>query len=147
MTDTLLTNLDELDRRLLALLRSNARMPVSSLAASLKIARATVKSRMERLEKNGVILGYSVKTLDTNSPNQVQAFMLLSVQGKAANTVLRILKGYPEITTLQITNGRWDIMLHVAVGSLAELEQTLRKIRTIDGVSNSETNILLSQQK
>src|SRR5688572_20503259 len=97
-------DVDELDRRLLALLHSNARLPVSSLAASLKVARGTVQSRMERLERDGVILGYSVNTARRDDLDRVQALMLLRVQGKAANTVLRVLKGYPEVTSLYVTN-------------------------------------------
>src|SRR5688572_7220448 len=102
-TDTTLSDVDDLDRRLLALLRTNARLSVSSLAASLGIARGTVKSRMERLEKNRVILGYSIRMADCDSIRDVQACMLLRVQGKAANAILRTLQGYPEIRSLHVT--------------------------------------------
>lgn len=140
-------SLTETDRRLLVLLRANARLSVSSLAASLNVARATVTSRLTRLEKSGIILGYSVRVVDGCCMERVQAIMLLRVQGKAANAALRHLKGFPEITSLHVTNGRWDIVLNVAASDLTELEQTLRKIRTIDGVLHTETSILLSHQK
>ncbi len=142
-----LPRLDDTDRRLLALLRSDARLPVSSLAAALGLARGTVKSRMAKLERESVILGYSVRMADHDRLNQVRASMLLKVQGRAANSILRTLRGFPEVTSMHVTNGRWDMVLQVAVESLFVLENTLRKIRMVDGILSTETSILLSQQK
>lgn len=140
-------SLDDLDRRLIGLLRSDARLPVSSLAAALGMARATVKNRMERLEREGVILGYSARLNEHGDAGEVRAIMALKVQGRAASNVLRTIRGFPEVASVHTTNGRWDVMLEVRVGDLHEFESALRRIRLIDGIVSTETNILLAQQK
>jgi DNA-binding Lrp family transcriptional regulator len=140
-------HLDDLDRRLIGLLRSDARLPVSSLAATLGTARATVKNRMERLERNGVILGYSARLNEGSDAGDIRAITSLKVQGKAANNVLRMVRSFPEVAAVHTTNGRWDILLEIRVHSLQEFESALRRLRMIDGILTTETNILLSQQK
>jgi DNA-binding Lrp family transcriptional regulator len=142
-----MATLDDLDRRLIGLLRSDARLAVSSLAAALGVARATVKNRMERLERSGVILGYSARLNEQSDAGQVRAIMSLKVQGKAANNVLRTIKGFPEVASMHTTNGRWDVIIEIRVSNLQEFETALRRIRLIDGIVSTETNILLSQQK
>ncbi|NQY65682.1 MAG: AsnC family transcriptional regulator [Alteromonadaceae bacterium] len=51
--------LDNIDRQLISLLRSDARLSVSMLAKKIQVSRATIQNRMNRLEKNGTITGYT----------------------------------------------------------------------------------------
>jgi DNA-binding Lrp family transcriptional regulator len=58
--------------------------------------------------------------------------------------VIKLLRGLPQIRTLHTTNGSWDLVAEIHAESLHDFDRVLREVRTIDGVMNSETSILLS---
>ena len=139
--------LDELDHQLIAMLRTDARLPVAKLAARLGVSRATVSARMERLVDSGVIAGFTVMLQSQVQTTGVRAVMMVEVDGKHADTVLRRLMGMPEIRGLHTTNGRWDLVAEIEAGSLVTFDELLRKVRQIDGIANTETSILLTARK
>jgi len=135
--------LDPVDQRLIALLRSNARTPVVELARQLGVSRATVQNRMRRLEERGVIINYTINLKPGADINPIRAFMTISVEGKKAGSVARVLRGHPEVVALHNTNGRWDLVAEIRTDSLESFNRLLGDIRLIDGVSSTETNLLL----
>lgn len=137
--------LDDLDRRLLALLRQDARAPTSSLSAALGLARSTVKARIDRLRKRGVIRGFSVVLGGDAETGAVRAITL--VESKAIEKTLERLGGFPEIAALHTTNGRWDILLEVETDTLESLDRLLSAIRGLAGVDATETHLLLSTRR
>lgn len=137
-------DLDDLDRRLLSLLRANGRESVADLSRSLGVTRATVDSRMRRLTENGVIVGFSVRVRDPATASVVRAIMLIAVEGRNTGDVIRSLRGVPQIAALHTTNGRWDLVAEISCESLASFDATLGTIRAIEGIRDSETSILLS---
>ncbi|MGO4705597.1 Lrp/AsnC family transcriptional regulator [Microvirga sp. 2MCAF38] len=139
--------MDELDQKLLALLRADARQPVSSLAAALKVSRATVRARIERLVKSGIIQGFTVTLSSGAQPNAIRAVTMIEVEGQGADKVLKRLHGLPEVSRINTTNGRWDIVAEIEVATLEEFDQVLRRIREINGISSTETSIMLSKRK
>ncbi len=139
--------LDDLDHRLLALLRTDARTPVAKLAAELGVARATVTARMERLERSGVVTGYTVVVHAPGREDAVRAVTMVEVDGKNSEQVIRRLAGFPEIRRLHTTNGRWDVVAEIESATLHEFDELLGKIRQIDGIANTETSILLTARK
>jgi DNA-binding Lrp family transcriptional regulator len=139
--------MDDLDHRLLALLRSDARRSVASLAAELDASRATIRSRLDRLLSSGVVSGFTVVVRDPSQRHHVRAIMLIAVEGKGVTKVMRRLHGFPEVRRLHSTNGRWDIVAELVTDTLAGFDQLLSKIREIDGITATETNILLSSPK
>jgi DNA-binding Lrp family transcriptional regulator len=106
--------MDELDHQLIARLRTNARIPVSALAKELHVARGTVQNRLAKLERDGIIVGYTVRLRSQLDERRITALMTIAVEGNRADTVLRTLRGDPAIQTLHTTNGRWDIMPNCA---------------------------------
>ena len=60
--------MDDIDQQLLALLRENARATTSDLARKLGLSRTTVQSRIDRMERSGVVIGYTVRTSATIAP-------------------------------------------------------------------------------
>ncbi|MEJ1087096.1 Lrp/AsnC family transcriptional regulator [Microbacterium sp. Mu-80] len=139
-----MSSLDDLDRRLLSLLRANSRESVVNLARRLGVTRATVDSRLKRLVESGVIVGFSVRVHDPAETSVVRAIMLIAVEGRNTRDVIRSLRGVPQIATLHTTNGRWDLVADISCDSLASFDETLSIIRGIDGIRDSETSILLS---
>ncbi len=139
--------LDDLDHRLIGLLRSDARMPIAKIAVALNVSRATASARLNRLVENGTIVGFTALVRSAVETGGVRAVTLIEVDGKHAETVSRRLSGLPEIRMLYTTNGRWDLVAESEAPTLSAFDELLRKIRQIDGISNTETSILLSARK
>ncbi|KQP74171.1 MULTISPECIES: Lrp/AsnC family transcriptional regulator [unclassified Microbacterium] len=136
--------LDDLDRRLISLLRANGRESVVRLAERLGVTRTTVNKRIERLVESGVIAGFSVRLHDVASDSAVRAITLVAVEGHDARDAIRQLRGIPQIAALHTTNGRWDLVAELSCESLGDLDGALAAIRSTAGVRDSETSILLS---
>ena len=139
--------MDSKDLRLIALLRENARAPVAQLAKQLGVSRGTVQNRIDKLVENHVLLGFTVRTASEVAAHRVRAVMMISVEGDRSEAIIKGLRGYPEVRELHTTNGRWDIVAELGADSLESFDEVLRSIRTIKGVSNSETSLLLSTHK
>ncbi len=140
-------NLDQLDQQLLAILRSDARTPVVTISRKLGISRATVQNRMHRLESQGVILNYTVNLKPSAEINPIRALMSIAVEGKKALSVIKALRGQPNITAIHSTNGRWDIIAEIGTDTLESFNRLLGDVRLIDGVASTETSLLLESQK
>jgi len=143
----MISSMDEIDRQLLGLLRVNARTPVATLAKKLQIARGTVQNRMSKLEREGVIAGYSVRLKPEVDERRIAALMTIAVEGNNADKVLRTLRGDPAVQTLHTTNGRWDIVAELRADSLEAFDKVLGRIRQVEGIVSTETSLLLSTHK
>jgi DNA-binding Lrp family transcriptional regulator len=139
--------MDTTDRRLLSMLRDNARVSVAAMAKSLGVARGTVQNRLARLEADGVIAGYTIRLKLQDEDQGIRALMTVAVEGNRTDEVLRALKGDRAVCALHTTNGRWDIVAELRTESLEAVDRVLGRIRQIDGISNTETSLLLSTHK
>ena len=139
--------MDDTDRQLLALLRDNARASVASLAKVLRVSRGTVQNRLQRLSADGTIVGYTVRLRPLAEAHQIRALMMVEVVGTRTDQVLAALRGYPAVSALHTTNGRWDIVAELRADSLDSFDRVLRRIRLLDGIANTETRLLLSTHK
>jgi DNA-binding Lrp family transcriptional regulator len=137
-------NLDSLDRDLIALLRKDARAPISKLSGVLKVSRGTVQNRLDRLLATGTIVGFTVRASQSVDDDAIRAVMLIEVTGKSTTQIIAKLRGLPELHKVHTTNGAWDLVVEIQASSLAEFDNVLRDVRLIDGIANSETSILLS---
>lgn len=122
-------------------------MPAATIARTLRVARGTVQNRIARLEQEGVIAGYTVRLAAPDGDRRITALMLIAVEGNNVEKVLRSLRGDASVSTLHTTNGRWDIIAELRADTLEEFDRVLSRIRRIEGVANSETNLLLSTHK
>lgn len=136
--------LDDLDRRLIALLRTDGRAPVTTLARQLGVTRATVNARLDRLVESGKVLGFTVRMRDDHGDDDVRAVALIEVEGRSTNEVIKALRGVPEIQALHTTNGGWDLVAEMRCDSLLDFDAVLGRIRSVEGVINSETSLLLN---
>ncbi|WP_439627705.1 Lrp/AsnC family transcriptional regulator [Shinella sp.] len=136
--------MDTIDRKLLALLRKDGRASLSALAAELKVSRGTVQNRIERLTREGVIAGFSVRVTEADDPHAVRAITMIEITGQKTLAAIQALRGIPEVRALHTTNGAWDLVAEIHTENLVEFERVLRGIRAMDGVSKSETSLLLT---
>jgi len=136
-------DLDNKDQGLIALLRANARISVAELAKRLKVSRATVQNRMRRLEKEKVILGYTVALGPVVKEPTVRALMDMNVESKKGTKLVAKLRGNPHVSAVHHTMGRWDLIVEIQTESLASLNKIVGELRLIEGVTATETNLLL----
>lgn len=139
--------MDNTDRELLSLLRTDARMTVAAMAKAVGVSRGTVQNRIARLEAEGIVLGYTVRLKNSAEDQSVRALMTVAVEGNRTDEVLKALRGDPAVCALHTTNGRWDIVAELRTDSLEAVDRVLGRIRLIDGISNTETSLLLSTHK
>jgi DNA-binding Lrp family transcriptional regulator len=136
--------MNEKDERLIAALRADARASLSDLAQSLGLSRTTVRARIERLKSEGQIVGFTVLTKADVATAAVRGLMMIGIEGRGATRIIRQLQGLPEVRAIHSTNGRWDLIVQIETATLEALDAVLARIRQFDGVSTSETSLLLS---
>ncbi|QFS96954.1 Regulatory protein AsnC [Labrenzia sp. THAF191b] len=139
--------MDDLDLRLISLLRHDGRRSVSELAGDLKVSRATVRSRMEKLVDTGEILGFTAVLRDDWRDLPIRAVTLVVVDGHNTEPVIRSLSAMTEVRAIHSTNGKWDLVLDVATRDLAAFDDALNRIRLIEGITGTETSLLLTTRK
>jgi DNA-binding Lrp family transcriptional regulator len=136
--------MDEIDRKLVALLRTNARTPVAVLSKALKVSRGTVQNRIDRMMAAGAILGFTLRVRPDAEAERVRAIMAIAVGGERSGAVLKALRGFPEIDAVHMTNGRWDMLAELNAASLSDFSRLLDGVRLIEGISATETSLLLT---
>ncbi|MFK7940179.1 MAG: Lrp/AsnC family transcriptional regulator [Roseovarius sp.] len=139
--------MDETDRRLISALRHDARASLSDLALTLGVSRTTVRGRIERLRRAGDIVGFSVVLKGDTMRDPVRGLMMLGIEGRGTERIKRQLQGLPEVRAVHATNGRWDLIAEIGTDTLEHLDAILSSIRKLDGVSQSETSLLLKTTK
>ncbi|WP_049836089.1 Lrp/AsnC family transcriptional regulator [Octadecabacter temperatus] len=139
--------MDELDSRLVQALKRDGRAAVSDLSADLGVTRATVKARMDRLRASGEIAGFTVQTRSDVAAHSVRGLMMLGIEGRGTDKVMRALLGMVEVQAVHSTNGTWDLIVEIGTETLDVLDAVLFRIRRMDGVTRSETSLLLSTRR
>ncbi|MBY6089547.1 Lrp/AsnC family transcriptional regulator [Maritimibacter alkaliphilus] len=137
------TQIDETDRALIALLARDARSPVATLARRLDLARSTVQARLERLERAGVIAGYTLR-LGADARPAIRATALLSVEAHRQAALVSTLEAIPEVEVVHTTSGRFDLMIQIGAPTTEALDAVLDRIHAAKGVKSSESLIHLT---
>ncbi|MCR5866589.1 Lrp/AsnC family transcriptional regulator [Aquincola sp. J276] len=136
--------LDDTDRALLALLRENARLRAADLARRLGIARTTVQSRLQRLERGGAIAGYTVVVPDEAEAALVRAHVMVIAGPKQGAGITAALRRIPEVRTLLSVSGPYDLIAVVAAASIGALDALIDRIGALEGVERTTSAIVLS---
>ena len=136
--------MDDVDRQLIAVLRDDARTPVATLAKRLGVSRGTVQNRIDRLMRQGEVLGFTLRLPPQAEAQRVRAVMAIAVEGERSSAVVAALRGFPEIEAVHTTNGRWDLLAELSADSLAAFSRALDGVRQIKGIATTETSILLA---
>ena len=138
------TPLDDTDRALLALLREDARTPTAELARALALSRTTVQSRMERLQRRGVIAGFTITVPDELEASLVRAHVMITLAPKRVAAIEAALRRIPEVRVLHSVSGPFDMIAVVAAVSIGELDALIDRIGGLDGVERTTSAIVLS---
>jgi len=136
--------MDKLDGELIATLKRNGRASLSELASILGVTRSTVRVRLDRLVQGGEIAGFTVLTRADVRPDAVRGMMMLEIAGRGAEKTMKQLQRMPQVHAVHSTNGTWDLIAEIGTQTLEEFDEILFAIRRHEGVTRSETNLLLS---
>ena len=137
-------HLDALDRSLLDLLRGNARLPTAAIARSLGLSRTTVQSRIERLERGGAILGYTIRAGRATGPEPVRAHVMIASAPKRASAIEAALRRMSAVRALHAVGGQFDLIAMVEAGSVEEADRLIDRIGALDGVDRTNSTLILS---
>lgn len=135
-------SLDKIDRQLVALLQTNSRDTTTTLARKLGVARTTVHERIARMERNGLIRGYSVVLNRDPFGQYVTALVFLTVLKQRQSNIVEQLKRLPEVKLCQTVNGACDLVCQIEVPQLEDLEALIVEISSINGVNGARSMIV-----
>ena len=136
--------MDDLDQRILDLLVDDARQSVTVLARRLHVARTTLQERMARLERSGVIAGYTVRPGPAATGRRVTAHVAITIDPKRGDHVQQTLRRIASVRTLHTVSGPFDLIAVVAAESPAEIDSVLDRIGGIPGVERTTSSIVLT---
>jgi len=136
--------LDEKDRQLIDLLREDARKPSAALARALGVARTTIVERLKRLQKSGIIDGYTVRLSDDVRRRQLRVHALLSVDAKKGDAVMQALRRITQVRAVFAISGVYDCMALIEAESTVEVDSVLDAIGAIPGVAKTQSWVVLS---
>lgn len=137
-------SLDDLDHRLISLLRADSRMPVAVLSRELAVNRSTVTSRINRLVQSGVIEGFTLRLGNDVDRDAVRGVTTVVTAPNEGQDVVREIRGYPEVERLHSTTGSWDLVVQLRCRSLSEFDLVLERIRSLPGVRDTQTSLLFN---
>ena len=134
--------LDDIDRRLLALLQDDARLPTVALAKAVGLSRSAVQERMQRLHTSGVIERYTLR-LGARGP-QLRAWLCLRyAEGFSCDDVVPLLAELPQVQRCDSLAGDIDLLVEVATDSAAELGDLRERVLALKGVDDVTTRPVL----
>jgi DNA-binding Lrp family transcriptional regulator len=136
--------MDELDTRLIALLRENARAPAAKLARALGVSRTTLQSRLERLERSGVIAGYTVRLSEEHERGQIHAYVLMTVSHKQSAAVVGAIRRLSGVSLLQSVSGPYDLIAKATAPGVKEMDSLIDALGALTGVERTTSSIVLS---
>lgn len=132
------------DLDLLNVLRENARASTAEIARRLDLSRTTVQSRIERLEREGVIAGYTVRVADAAERGHIRAHIMVTVLPKQMPAVVEALRAMPEVRALHSVSGAFDLMALGVAPTVADMDALTDRIGAVDGVERTTSSIILS---
>ena len=136
--------MDELDRKLLSALRENARAPTAALARRLGLSRTTVQSRIERLERDKTITGYTVRTSEAHEKGAIRALLMITLAPKRAAGVEAAIHRMPDIRALHSVSGPFDMIAEATTPSIRDMDVLIDRIGALDGVERTTSSVILS---
>lgn len=137
---------DELDRRIVRELQRNARESTSNIAARLDVARSTVHERIARMEKDGVITGYSVVLSRNPSEENVQVMVFLELKQQETRKVLQKISQYSEVRVCLSINGEFDLFVSVEAPRIEDLDIVIDEIGMMPGVLRTKSFVVFGRR-
>jgi DNA-binding Lrp family transcriptional regulator len=136
--------MDAIDERLILALRENGRASTAQLARLVGRSRTSVQSRIDRLEEQGIIIGYGVRLAPEHDLGAVRAHVMIKVGAKEMRAVTAALRAIAQVRVLHSVSGEVDLIAVAVTASVAEMDQVIDRIGALDGVERTTSSIILS---
>ncbi len=137
-------NLDEIDERLLTLLRDDARQTIAQLAKELGISRGAIYSRLGRLEEEKIVAGYTVRLGNAFAASRVRAHMMIKTLPRFHREVEQALASFSLVQAIHAISGEYDIIAMLEAEDGAQLNELIDEIGLLDGVERTTTSVILA---
>ncbi len=134
--------LDELDRRLLVLLRENARASFTDLARQVGTSEGTVRARVKRLTETGVIRSFTIRTAGANIKALVEVAVASNVEASALGAAVRAWEGVEAVWEV---TGEQDLVIVTDLANLGDLNAFIDRVRELPGVSATRSRLILRE--
>jgi DNA-binding Lrp family transcriptional regulator len=136
--------MDPIDEKLISALKENGRASTAKLARLVGRSRTSVQSRIERLEKQGIITGYGVRLAPEHGLGAVRAHVMIKVGPKESRSVTAALREISSVRVLHSVSGDVDLIAVAVTASVAEMDLVIDRIGALDGVERTTSSIILS---
>ncbi|KUG07109.1 Lrp/AsnC ligand binding domain-containing protein [Solirubrum puertoriconensis] len=139
--------LDDTDRKILALLLEDAKMPYTEIARRVHVSGGTVHVRMGRLEELGIVRGATLKIDYAKLGYGVNAFLgIYLLKSSVYNSVAEQLRDIPEVVSIHFTTGAYGVFARLVCRDTQHLRDVLHdRIQLIEGIERTETLISLEE--
>ncbi|MBD3847613.1 DNA-binding Lrp family transcriptional regulator [Bosea sp. OAE752] len=135
------------DRDLIRILSENARLPLSDIARMLGVSRATAQGRLARLERDGVIAGYTTILGKAARPaTTIAALVMIELEVKRQGGVVAALKKRPEIVQCHTLSGHFDLSVKVECETASDLDAVIDWIAEMEGVRRTTSSVILARK-
>jgi DNA-binding Lrp family transcriptional regulator len=139
-----MVDLNDKDEQLIALLRQDGRISVSELARRMNLSRTAAQMRLQKLERNGVIEGYSVTLSPDYLKQRLQALVMIKFPPGMRASIEKLLGDITQVTSLYSISGAFDLAAVISAASMAELDATIDRIGCLAGIGETMSSIILS---
>jgi len=139
--------INEAEQRLINLLKQDVRASISDLARQLNISRATVQARINKLEKAGVIKGYSLELGKDYLQSFITAHVLIAVQQKLSSKVSAELLRIEQVSEIHAISGDYDVIAVIKAKNTEMLSRVLDDIAMLSGVERTNSSVILETKK
>jgi DNA-binding Lrp family transcriptional regulator len=137
--------MDDIDRKIVALLRENARRSFQDIGARVALSAPAIKRRVDRLEAGGIIRQYSAVVDPAAMGWHTHAVVALYCEGHmAAHDVRAAVERHAEVQAAYTVAGEASAILHVRAADTQHLEEALERLRDAPGVRRTQTQVVLS---
>ncbi|MCK6263561.1 Lrp/AsnC family transcriptional regulator [Vibrio sp. ZSDE26] len=137
--------LDKLDRKILSNLLSNGRESIANLSRNIGLSRTAIAERINRLEKTGIIKGYTAQIRIENEGRNASSYLLISCEKGKKNDVSNSLKELPEVRMTSVVGGSYDIIALIEAPDLHSIHHLSNEIESFSGVQSLNTTVVLHQ--
>jgi DNA-binding Lrp family transcriptional regulator len=139
------------DREILKILQSNARLSVRNIAQQLNIPPTTIHSRIKKMEREGIIKGYTVILDEKKLGILAKAFIFVSLSSKYKKANLNLIASkitkYPQVQEVCVISGDWDLIIKLKSNNTDEIGNFALNLRKINGVEKTFTSIVFETYK
>ena len=146
-----MTDIDEIDRKIIEELQRNARRSNKDLAESVGLAPSTTLSRVRSLEERGIIVGYHAQVDHDAIGREVRATVSVRLQPKNREVVERFLQhawAMEETVAISLVTGPFDVLIHLSLGDVSTLgDRVLNQIASFEAVVDEQTTLVLEHRE